>query len=266
MITSGILAVVVAFSGTTTGQPLVAGPTCTCGPPSSPQAVVSWTATGAGTATATTCPETMYDSILSVRDATGHEVGCSDDTDSTHSCSTISWSVTAGSAWTLAITGCRGTSGPYALHIAGPDATSADPCPFPPSYPRDFSDPPCTAAHESDACRCSECFHWDASPSFTQGGTSKPITEYEVWRAIDSIGTFWPVGIVKTRHGGALDDGAIYPDKLPTMWCAAWDSSLPAEGVLYRYGVRACGGSPRVCSAGMSSVTRYRGAPVKVLP
>lgn len=250
MIVAEILAVAALFSGTTTGRPLATGPTCTCGPPSSPQAVVSWTATGSGTATATTCPETTYDSILSV-DSPLAEVACSDDTDSTHSCSTVSWAVSAGSTWTLAVTGCRGSAGPYTLHVTGPDVAQPGPACWPDAaWGRGQA--ACVLADYATLCKCSDSMTW---------GPVADIDRYEIFERIP--GGTWKQVWTNWIQPAWIDEDGVHPMRPPsTLWIYA-KGPVYAEGTLMEYGVRAC--KAGLCSTGITPI-QFRWPPYEVIP
>lgn len=239
------------FTGTTTGQPIAAGPSCSCGPPSTPEAHISWTATAGGTATATTCPETAYDSILAVSDSTGREVACSDDTDSSRDCSTVSWPVTAGSTWTLAVTGCRGSAGPYTLHVDGPTTSTGPACWPTATWGKGTA--ACSAANLSALCLCAESMTWGAVPD---------VDRYEIFERVPG-GPWKQVGTNRGSPAWTDEDGPHPPTPPLTTWIFAKGDVHPA-GTLMEYGVRAC--KLLLCSAGMPSVTSYRWSPYLVLP
>lgn len=120
-----LLLAALVFTGTTDGAPIASAPThCNRGTPPSPEALTPWRAEATGIATATTCPETVFDSLVTVNGVSG-EAACNDDADSSHNCSTVSWAVTAGSVWAIGVSGYNGRAGEYTLHVQGPVACSS---------------------------------------------------------------------------------------------------------------------------------------------
>lgn len=119
---AALIIAVEVFVGNTEGAPIAsATTTCNRGAPIAPEVVTAWRAGATGMATATTCPETMYDSILTVNGVAG-EVACNDDVDSVRNCSTVTWAVTAGSQWAIGVSGYNGRMGAFTLHVEGPAA------------------------------------------------------------------------------------------------------------------------------------------------
>ncbi len=77
-----------------------------------------YTASCDGTATASTCDGSGYDTALSVWDACGGtELACNDD-DCPGFLSSISWAVTAGTTYYLRLSGFNGDCGDYALDVS----------------------------------------------------------------------------------------------------------------------------------------------------
>jgi hypothetical protein len=114
-------------------------------------------------------------------------------------------------------------------------------CLLPPLFA--MTGPVCSPARQAVECGCSECMTWDETPG---------ATRYEVTRETLSTGAVYGVGAVYSRF---VDD--IGTLGLPTLWCAAWDSSFPHEGTPYRYQVRACNS---VGCGGWSGAVVYVGA------
>lgn len=104
-----------------------------------------------------------------------------------------------------------------------------------------------TCPDTQEACRCSECVVWDATPG---------AVRYEVQRETVSTGNKVWVGIVRWRSW--TDDDGTANTTLPNTWCAAMDSPFPREDTLYRYRIRAC---DAVACGEFSDPVTYRAAP-----
>lgn len=244
------------FTGSTTGAPASSAATrCNRGTPAAPEISVTWTATGDGQATATTCPETTYDSMLFVRqggaevdlDDTTKPPKCNDDVDRSQSCSTVTWAVTTGSSWSIAVSGYNGKSGPYTLHVDGP-AASTGPAPCWPSSAWGRSTRPCAKTDEATQCKCGDSMTWDPEPG---------VDEYRIFERSPS-GAWKKIASIATAGPWTDDDGPRPALPPLTRWIYAKGPVYPA-GTLMEYGVRACKGA--LCSTGISSVTSYRWAP-----
>ncbi len=121
-------------------------------------------------------------------------------------------------------------------------------CLSPPFFPAVFSPDTCDLAAQAEECRCSECMTWPAMVA----------TSYEITRRTVSTGFEIHAGTVHERVW--TDDDGIERRALPPLWCFAWDSSFPREGVLYEYRMRACNGAFG-CADEWSDPVRYRAAP-----
>jgi hypothetical protein len=107
-------------------------------------------------------------------------------------------------------------------------------------------------ADESIECGCSECMKWDPTPN---------AARYDIIRT-DPGGMEWVVG-TSSIYGGYTEDGVTTPPDPQELWCFAKDASLPREGQLYLYKVRAC--NVNGCGPASNQVT-YVAAPYLVLP
>jgi hypothetical protein len=125
-------------------------------------------------------------------------------------------------------------------------------CLLPPLF--DMSGPPC--ADPLIECGCSECMTWDETPT---------ATRYEIIRT-DPGGLEAIVGTSSIYGGYADDDGAFWPLNPQELWCFAKDSSLPAEGMTYRYKVRACNATAVPQCGPSSAQVTYVAAPYRVYP
>jgi len=122
-------------------------------------------------------------------------------------------------------------------------------CLSPPLF--DMSGPACT--DPTIECGCSECMAWDPTPN---------ADRYDVIRT-DPGGAEWIVGTSAIHGGYTADDGTVWPPDPQELWCFAKDASLPVEGQLYLYKVRAC----NVYGCGPASVqVPYMAAPYWVYP
>ncbi len=122
-------------------------------------------------------------------------------------------------------------------------------CPAPPLY--DMSGPSCGGTRQDLSCACSECLSWTSVPG---------ARWYQVTRCDSNGQNCNVVGDTRTRN--RADVGADAPTQ-PPLWCVAWEREIPRPGILYRYGVKACIDAPGgpVCSAGLSNLVLFRGAP-----
>ena len=118
----------------------------------------------------------------------------------------------------------------------------------------DGTGPVCPIAAQSIECRCTECMEWDAPVESTTG----VVNWYDIERT-NPDGSFGIVG--GTWRTDWLEDD--FPMTLPpaTHWCFARDSSMPVEGVLYGYRVRACN---TVGCSSYDTVVEYRTAPYAI--
>ena len=120
----------------------------------------------------------------------------------------------------------------------------------------DTTGPVCGSTRQGIACGCSECMMWDAQST---------AEWYEVRRCDATGANCTIVGDTRSRNRAAYTDGqgVSFPAIRPTMWCVAWDNSVPARDASYDYTVKACvtSGSGSLCSNQPSAPVRYVGAP-----
>ena len=101
-------------------------------------------------------------------------------------------------------------------------------CLLPPLFVDDG--PECPEALQPIQCECSECMWLAPSPG---------AVRYEIRR--EEIGVAGPYDVGEIVEVVWFDEDAGETRReLPRVWCFAWDSSFPREGVLYRYFVRSC--------------------------
>ena len=105
-------------------------------------------------------------------------------------------------------------------------------------------------------CTCSECLAWDAAPR---------ATWYEIHRCDGAGQNCVVVGDTRWKNRAAYidDDGVSQPAVVSTLWCVAWDSTVPAVGAPYSYAVRSCadGASGPLCAVKLSNAVKYTAAP-----
>ena len=129
-------------------------------------------------------------------------------------------------------------------------------CAAPPLF--DMSGPVCV--DPTIECGCSECMRWDETPN---------AGRYEILRH-NPEGTTQNVGTSSVYGGFVDDDGNAIPIDPQELWCFAKDNTLPVEGLLYSYEVRACSAAwTPACgpwSGNLSQSMLYRAAPYRVYP
>ncbi|HZN55506.1 MAG TPA: thrombospondin type 3 repeat-containing protein [Candidatus Polarisedimenticolaceae bacterium] len=120
----------------------------------------------------------------------------------------------------------------------------------------DVTGPVCGSTRQGIACGCSECMMWDPQPT---------AEWYEIRRCDASGANCTVVGDTRFRNKAAYTDvrGVFHPTVKATMWCVAFDNSVPARDASYDYTVKACIGSgpTTLCSLQPSAPVRYVGAP-----
>lgn len=124
-------------------------------------------------------------------------------------------------------------------------------CPNPPLFAMDG--PVCSVVAE---CVCSECLAWEPSPT---------AEWYEILRHNPDDTS---VNVGRSRiYGGYFYDNEFIPPDPQELWCVAWDSTMPREGLTYQYEVRGCRrGSVPECSTWSGFVDPPESAPYVAAP
>lgn len=119
----------------------------------------------------------------------------------------------------------------------------------------DMAGPSCLVLDQAIECRCSECFTWGAVNESLQGRPD--------WNDIERTNPDGSFGIVgSTWRVNWLDpEGVNTTDPPANVWCIGRDSTMPREGLLYTYRVRACN---LIGCSGYSDPIDYVAAPYAV--